>query len=435
MSKEEKKSSDSIREATLVQAVINAIPAPIFFKDSEGRYLGCNDAFEQFVGRKKEEMIGKGVFELWDEDLAKIYHDADAALFEAGGKQLYETQVTFADGTIHDVMFHKAVFHAEEEGRSGIVGAMLDITVRKELETELKESQELFVHAFHSNPGLIALTHPETGEHFDVNESWLTRLQFTREEVIGKTGFELGIWPNLAERQQILRKLKNNSRVRDFEAHLQAKDGTLICCSISSEPITMANRNLVLWTALDISERKEAEKELERLARSDALTGLGNRHIFFNTMENACKRAKRFESIMAVCALDLDGFKQINDQYGHPAGDDLLVEIAKRMKKAVRETDVIARTGGDEFFIVLEAVGEHDDIARIIYGVVKNISKPYKLGKHQASVSASVGISVYGRDGVTSDELIKNADLALYEMKDHGKSGYSFFNGEIVHVK
>ena len=425
---------NSIREATLLQAVINAIPAPIFFKDSVGRYLGCNGAFEVFVGRKKEEMIGRGVFELWDEELATVYQEADDALFKTGGEQLYEAQVTFADGSIHDVIFHKAVFHFKEGNESSIVGVMLDITERKKLEAELQESRELFVHAFHSNPGLIALTDPETGEHIDVNESWLNVLQFSREEVIGKTGYDLDIWTNILERKQILRELEKNGRVRDFEASLRAKDGTIICCSISSEPIKMSNRDLVLWTALDISARKEAEKELERLARSDPLTGLGNRYIFYHTMENACKRAKRHKTILAACAIDLDGFKQVNDCYGHPAGDELLVEVARRLKKAVRDSDVVARTGGDEFFIILEAVADIEDVKRIAEIVVRDIAVPYMVGRSEVRITASIGISIYGQDGVLPDELVKNADLALYEMKASGKKGYLFFNGEPVHV-
>lgn len=128
---------DLISELTLVQSVINAIPAPIFFKDHNGIYLGCNVAFTQFVGRTFDQIIGKGVFELWDDDLAQKYFDADAALLQAGGKQCYEAQVTYADGVRHNVMFHKANFIAIDDNIRGIVGVMLDITAQKKTEKEL----------------------------------------------------------------------------------------------------------------------------------------------------------------------------------------------------------------------------------------------------------------------------------------------------------
>jgi diguanylate cyclase (GGDEF)-like protein/PAS domain S-box-containing protein len=134
-----KQNSCSIEEANLLQAVINAVPTPIFFKDHEGRYLGCNLAFEDFVGLKKNDLIGKGVFELFSDDLAKVYYEADAALYNSQGKQIYEAQVTYADGSIHDVMFHKACFHAQSENIYGIVGAILDITDRKKAEAELEK--------------------------------------------------------------------------------------------------------------------------------------------------------------------------------------------------------------------------------------------------------------------------------------------------------
>ncbi|WP_167631723.1 GGDEF domain-containing protein [Mariprofundus ferrooxydans] len=128
-----------IQEKYLLQAVINAVPAPIFFKDNEGRYLGCNRAFEQYTGKTRGELIGKGVYELFDRDLARVYFEADKALFESREHQVYEAQVEYADGSVRDVMFHKAVFQASHENVEGIVGAILDITDRKKAEKMYQE--------------------------------------------------------------------------------------------------------------------------------------------------------------------------------------------------------------------------------------------------------------------------------------------------------
>ncbi|WP_317930102.1 diguanylate cyclase domain-containing protein [Halioxenophilus sp. WMMB6] len=126
-------------DKTVLQAVINAVPTPIFFKDDEGRYLGCNRAFENYVGLTREALVGRSVFELFEPELARVYHEADSALLQAGGEQVYEARVKYADGSIRDVMFHKAVFEAEYEGISGLVGVILDITERKKIESEYRQ--------------------------------------------------------------------------------------------------------------------------------------------------------------------------------------------------------------------------------------------------------------------------------------------------------
>ena len=266
---DDKDVNTSVREPTVIQALMDAMPVPVFFKDGDGNYLGCNTAFEKFVGRKCEEIVGKGVFELWDESLAAVYHEADKALFERGGKQIYDAQVTFADGSVHDVTFHKAVFHAEEDGVSGIVGALFDITERNRTEEELRRSRELFHGIFNSNPGLIAISDPATGRHFDVNQAWLDKLGFTREEVIGKTGFEMDIWPNPGDRERILEEHAENGAARNVSAQLRGQNGNVVDCAISTETINMGDRELVLWTANDVTERKKAENELMQ-AKEDA---------------------------------------------------------------------------------------------------------------------------------------------------------------------
>ena len=124
---------------TLLYSILDAMPVPVFFKDDQGRYLGFNKAFERFVGRTREEMVGKPLEELWDAELAKVYKDADEALLAEGGAQIYEAQVKYADGSLHDVEYHKAVFHAQSEEITGIVGVMLDITYRNQAEEKLRQ--------------------------------------------------------------------------------------------------------------------------------------------------------------------------------------------------------------------------------------------------------------------------------------------------------
>ena len=297
-------SKEIIREFTLLQSVINAIPAPIFFKDSAGVYLGCNHAFEKFVGKTRDQLIGKGVFELWESSLAQRYFDADDSLIRSGGSQIYEAQVEYADGTLHDVVFHKSVFFAESEAISGLVGVILDIT-----------------------------------------------------------------------------------------------------------------------------ERKCAEKELQKLATTDALTQLSNRHYLYQALDTACARAKRQDSGLAVLFLDLDGFKAVNDGYGHALGDQLLAAAAATLRASVREADLIARFGGDEFVVVVENPGTMAQVEVIANKLIDSLSQPFQIQDATLQIGASIGIARYPDNGIDSEQLLRLADVALYEAKARGK-GRCFFSME-----
>ena len=281
-----------------MQAVINAAPTPIFYKDAEGLYLGCNEAFEKYIGLKREQLIGKSVFELFDHDLAKVYFEADKALFDKKGTQIYEAKVAYADGSIHDVMFHKAYFQASDAGIEGIVGSILDIT-----------------------------------------------------------------------------------------------------------------------------ERKKAEKSLEQLALTDSLTGLDNRYSLMNNLENSLLRQKRENFRLAFLMLDLDGFKQINDSYGHPIGDALLIAVGKKLKALFRESDIIARVGGDEFSIILENIDSNESLIPLVNKVLLEFRKPFTIDS-QLNIGISIGIAVSSTTGCSSEDIIHQADAALYQVKNNGKGNY-----------
>ena len=284
-------------ETDFMQAVINAAPTPIFYKDAEGRYLGCNNAFEEYIGLTRSELIGKSVFELFDDDLAHTYFKADSTLFEEKGTQIYEAKVEYADGSIHDVMFHKAYFHAE--GVEGIVGSILDIT-----------------------------------------------------------------------------------------------------------------------------ERKKAEKLLEQLALTDSLTGLDNRYSLMRSLKYSLLRQRRENFSLAFFMLDLDGFKQINDSYGHPVGDALLILVAKKLKSHFRESDVIARVGGDEFSVILEDISSTESLNVLANKILAEFVEPFIIDNHKFTIGISIGIAISASCECSSEDIIKQADAALYQVKNSGKGSY-----------
>ena len=176
-----------------------------------------------------------------------------------------------------------------------------------------------------------------------------------------------------------------------------------------------------ITTYMDITERYRAEARIAHMARHDALTGLANRVLLNERLEHVLSRVSRGE-VVAVHLLDLDRFKAVNDTLGHPMGDKLLRLVAGRLRPLVRETDIIARMGGDEFAIVQVALGAPGDATSLARRLIEAVSEPYDIDGHEAVVGASIGIAMSPMDGLRPEALIRNADLALYQAKSGGRN-------------
>ncbi|MBD3805335.1 MAG: GGDEF domain-containing protein, partial [Thioclava sp.] len=177
----------------------------------------------------------------------------------------------------------------------------------------------------------------------------------------------------------------------------------------------------------DITQRKEAEELLRFKAHHDALTELPNRELFEDRLQTAINRARRYHRIFALLLVDLDRFKEVNDSLGHAAGDELLVEAARRLVSCVRETDTVARLGGDEFAIILSEMAAADEAEQIARRAVALLNEPYYLDAGTARISGCVGVAQYPLHGRESDQLLRNADVALYAAKEGGRNTYRVF--------
>ena len=206
---------------------------------------------------------------------------------------------------------------------------------------------------------------------------------------------------------------------------VQAGDGR----TISIVNRAMANGGWVA-THEDITERTQAEERIRHMARHDSLTGLPNRAAFRDEMEQALKRVRRGQMIAAMC-LDLDHFKNVNDTLGHLIGDKLLCAAAARLKDVVRETDTIARLGGDEFAVLQTGLDKPESTGSFAQRIITAINQPYDIDGHQVVVSTSVGIAVAPNDGATTEQILRNADMALYRAKSDGRSVFRYFEPEM----
>jgi diguanylate cyclase (GGDEF)-like protein len=249
----------------------------------------------------------------------------------------------------------------------------------------------------------------------------------------------------------------NDSRVSAFHAVLQGDGarsgaafplithdkpvGVMIYMSTEHETFTAEFVELLQRLADNVSfamenfdradEKNEADERIEYLASHDSLTDLPNRETFNGLLREAIDTAQRHDHRFAVLFIDLDRFKVINDSLGHEAGDLLLLEVANRLRGALRASDVVARLGGDEFVVILDQCGEIDDVQRIASGLLTALARPMELAGHECHTTASIGIAMYPANGSDAQTLTKNADMAMYLAKEDGKNGYRFFSKEV----
>jgi diguanylate cyclase (GGDEF)-like protein/PAS domain S-box-containing protein len=256
-------------------------------------------------------------------------------------------------------------------------------------------------------------------------------IYMARGAVLGKTSWELpAVSPDDAGWAELRTTVDGRLPVRDFEFARRVPDGTVRYYSVSGEPRYAPDGRFIGYRGVgrDITEIALARERISSLAYSDPLTGLANRTSLGPSLEQAVQRARRRNSKLALVFLDLDGFKQINDVHGHDAGDALLIEVAARLRKHLRASDLIARLGGDEFLVVLEDIHDLAPVETVSKKLLTEIGQPLRLAGAELQVTASIGISVLPDDAVDASALMKHADTAMYAAKQAGKNTLRFYS-------
>jgi len=283
---------------------------------------------------------------------------------------------------------------------------------------------------FEGNPDAILVVDAQ-GRILKSNQA-LERLSgYNKESLLGQS-MEMLMPPHLRVMHTALRlQYQSAPQPRQmgsgFEISLLRKDGSLCPVDISLSPLQMDNTQWVIAAVRDLTQRKQLEEKIERLsdiAVHDPLTGLANRVLLDSFLEQACNTAARHKKMVAVCYLDLDGFKQVNDQGGHLLGDKLLIEASYRIKSGIRSADMVARVGGDEFIVVLSMLDSKEDAFAIADKLIQTLNRTYHIDNLEWRISASAGVALYPLDGIAPKELILIADTRLIRAKDLGKNRY-----------
>ncbi len=272
------------------------------------------------------------------------------------------------------------------------------------------------------------------GRLVSVSNCWLQTLGYRREEVLGRrlTDFMTEESRTLAEGTK-LPEFFATGTVKDVPYQLLKKNGEIIDTLISAvaERDKDGSIRRSLAVVVDVTEQKRTEREIEKLAYYDTLTGLPNRTLFQDRLNQALAHAHRERTKVGVLFLDLDRFKSINDTLGHAAGDLLLKTIAQRLKKCVREGDTVARLGGDEFVLVSTDFSTDQDPVAFAKRLLNLLGQPIQLNGKEFVTSASIGIAIYPTDGLDVPTLLGNADFAMYHAKELGRNTYQFFSAEM----
>lgn len=413
------------------RTLLNSISDLIWFKDANGHFQSCNPAFERFIGMQEADISGKTNNELLPAIVADTLNKYDEIALSAKKPIKRESWLPSANCD-HEVLLSitQTTLLDNNGDIYGILGVAHDITQHWEDEQHLAESQKLLEKAqsvaqigswtLEVADNILCWSNEtyrifglEPGAPIDL-EAFLKLIHPEDRELVQTT------WDKAVQKQslyEVEHRILINGKTRWLQEN----------CEFSFDH----NGELLraLGTVQDITERKEHYQQLQYLAHFDALTNLPNRVLLADRLHLAMNQALRRNSQLAVVYLDLDGFKEVNDEYGHEVGDRLLTKIAQRMKHALRDGDTLARLGGDEFVAVLVDVQSPQVSEMIFDRLLQAAYKPVIDGEHVLRVSASLGATYYPQvEEIDADQLLRQADQAMYQAKLSGKNCFHLFD-------
>ncbi len=447
--------------------ILDCIPVGVFVLKEDFTVLFWNRCLEQWTKINREEILGHRFDDhfytlnkpLLRIRLQNIFEGGPPAIFSSqlhqyivpvvlrSGKMRVQHTIVSAVRTPDDKK-HYALFAVQDvtdltnriqDYQIARDQAAVELDERTKVEEELRRQKELFQSVLESLAARIAVLDSQ-GKIVSCNAAWqrFASNYGLAPETLGVGANYLQTFLNTTDSQrQNLRMYEGVRAVLDgrlehyeeeYQCQLSSADNWYI---MSVTPLVGGVRGAVV-SHMDITGRKRAEQQIEYMALHDILTDLPNRQLFMDRFNQALARSKRYRKQTALLYIDLDDFKSINDSLGHQAGDAVLAETARRVKELIRETDTVARMGGDEFAVILMDIQDPGDAAVVAEKIVQATSVPIRLGDQQAEVGASIGISVYPKDGTSIPSLLKSADSAMYVAKGLGKGSYSFYSQEPV---
>jgi diguanylate cyclase (GGDEF)-like protein/PAS domain S-box-containing protein len=408
-------------------------PDAIVMRDEAGVMQLVNRRAEQIFGYQRDELIGEDVSTL-------ISAGAQPILAAARQRFLGSVEDTMhiddraleglrRDGTVFPL--EASLSRVRTEAGAMVVATLRDISERRRAEERMR-LQELALEAA-TNAILIVDSRAPDYPIVHVNRAFETMTGYTAAEAIGiNCRFLQGSDRDQPELERVRSAIRSGESASVLVRNYR-KDGTLFWNQLQISPVRSEAGTVTHFLGIqnDVTELKTYQTELEYRANYDALTGLANKNLFSDRLDQALGFAVRSGEQVALLYLDLDRFKNVNDSLGHSSGDALLKHVAQRIHECTRETDTVARLGGDEFAVVLATVDHASSAAAIAQEILQAVERPVTILEHEVFSSASIGICIYPTDGANAETLLKNADTAMYRAKASGRNQLCFYTEDL----
>ncbi|MFW5731423.1 MAG: diguanylate cyclase domain-containing protein [Desulfonatronovibrionaceae bacterium] len=435
--------------------LLHKLPIGIFVLNQEFTVLFWNKVMREWSGISEDNIIGKNLLKMFPETskpkfikrVQTIFQGGPPAIFSShlhgyflhlktssGQTRLQNTTVT-ALKTDADYGYN-ALFTVQDvtELNTRIVeyrkikDQVLDeLNKRKNIENRLRREKRFISLLLDTVRVLIILLDRE-GRIKLFNRACEELTGYDSREIEDRCLVDLLLPEEEKEKIMVFFQNQMIRMPEEFENCWVARDGDkrLISWSNSLVYDEQGQPEYVLGTGIDITEQRKMEKQIKHMAMHDELTGLANRNLLQERLSRSIALADRYGKKLAILFLDLDGFKTINDSYGHNAGDMLLKEVARRIETSTRASDTVARYGGDEFVVVLPEIDDYHDAISVSRKISKELSRTYELGDHHCTLGVSIGISIYPDDGHDSASVLQLADRAMYRAKSQGNNNYCY---------
>lgn len=412
----------NLLESSLLK-VLDATPVPIIVSNLDGSFKYVNSALLDMLGYSANEVYSTDIIISHPDDYESNRKVRDQLEQSPLEPVTIEKRYLHKNGKVIDALLTMVA----EENRDGsikhFIAQIVDITERKAYQKDISLFRALVDKSI---DGMVVVS-PDSGLIISANQRFCKNLGYSLEELQEMTvkDIELNLEDSFSWAKYVKSVKEKGNKI--IEGTHCRKDGTQIPVEISVSYVKLNDSDYMLAIVRDISDRRKKDEMIWFQANYDALTRLPNRYMFRDRLDQEMKKAKRANKKVAVFCIDIDNFKDVNDSFGHDHGDKLLIEMAHRLQACIRGSDTVARLGGDEFAIIISDISDVEYIDRIAGKVVETLAEPVNLDMKKVFVSASTGIVIYPDDGKTTDDLLKDADHAMYEVKRSGRNGYRYF--------